>query len=563
MTEAKARMPSWLGTAVFYQIYPQSFADSLGDAIGDLPGLIGKLPYLKSLGITALWLNPIFESPFGDAGYDITDFRKVAPRYGTRQDAVRLFHEAHALGLKVVLDLVAGHTSDQHPWFLAACGNGAAEFRDHYIFTGREAQKPMFGDSIPKTSQGEHYVANFLPFQPALNYGYAPPDPAKPWQLAPEHPACLAMRDELRDLMRFWLDLGCDGFRVDMASSLIKGAATHEPLQRLWQEIRTWFDRDYPEAVLIAEWSHPSHAIDAGYHIDFMIHFGEPAYMHLVGSGNELCGTSRIPHVFFERSGEGDIRLFLDNFLKHYRATAGRGYISLPTGNHDFQRPRRGRDPEELRVLYAMLFTMPCVPFLYYGDEIGMRHLDGLPEKEGSMWRTGNRTPMQWQNGAPNLGFSNAPPSQLYLPVDPAPDAPTVSGQLADPTSLLHFTRRLIALRHRYSALGNDAEFHPLHAESGRYPFVYQRSDSRGRFVIAINPGEPACSVDLAELLGAEILLAEGAQLTHTRLELAGVSFAIFKLSDGRRFHDAARQPLRASREKQRCSRTLSKNCPS
>lgn len=526
----ETHMPSWLATAVFYQIYPQSFADTNGDGIGDLPGIINKLPYLKSLGINALWLNPVFESPFRDAGYDITDFHRIAPRYGTMEDAIRLFEEAHKLGMKVVLDLVAGHTSDQHPWFLAACANDPAR-RNRYVFTGHEPQKPMFGDTIPITDEGEHFVANFLPFQPALNYGYHPPDPARPWQLDPEHPDCLEVRNELRNIMKFWLDLGCDGFRVDMASSLIKGADASGPLQRLWREFRAWFDRDYPEAVLVAEWSHPIDAINAGYHVDFMIHFGETAYMHLVGPGNRLSGKSRIPHVFFERSGMGDIRLFLDSFIRHHRMTAGRGYISLPTGNHDFQRPRRGRDPEELRVLYAMLFTMPGVPFLYYGDEIGMRNLDDLPAKEGSMWRTGNRTPMQWEHGAPNLGFSTAPQAQLYLPVDSAPDAPTVSSQLADPSSLLHLTRRLIALRREHAGLGNDAGFKPLHAESGRYPFVYQRGDS---FAVAVNPGEAACQVDLSELRGAEVLLAEGAHLCNKRLELAGVSFAILKLNDRR-----------------------------
>ena len=521
--------PSWLRTALFYQIYPQSFADSNGDGIGDLPGLVSKLDYLKSLGVTALWLNPIFESPFGDAGYDIADFRKVAARYGTNEDAVRLFKEAHARGIKVVLDLVAGHTSDQHPWFQSAIGDPQSPYRDYYIFTGDEPQKPMFGDYCPTTPQGENYVANFLPFQPALSFGYHQPDPNRPWQLPAEHPACLKVRTELRDIMKFWLDLGCDGFRVDMASSLIRGGAVDE-LARLWQGFRAWFDRVYPEAVLVSEWSNPIQAIAAGYHVDFLIHFGEPAYSNLIGSGHPLRGKSRVPHVFFERSGEGDIRQFLDNYLKHYRATLGRGYTSLPTGNHDFQRPRRGRGFDDLRVLYVMLFTMPGVPFLYYGDEIGMRNIDGLPEKEGSMWRTGNRTPMQWDKAAPNLGFSTAPKKALYLPVDSAEDAPTVSEQEKHKDSLLHFTRKLIALRARHSALGNDAAFRPLYAQPGRYPFVYERSDASGRFAIAINPGEPECSVDLPELKGAKLVLGEGAKLSGTQLTMDGVSFAILKL---------------------------------
>ncbi len=524
--------PAWLRKAVFYQVYPQSFCDSNGDGIGDLPGLISKLDYLKGLGVNALWLNPIFESPFGDAGYDISDFRKVAPRYGTNDDAVRLFKEAHARGMRVVLDLVAGHTSDAHPWFKEAVCNPKSKYADYFIFTGDEPQMPMFGNTptvCPKPRTG-YYVANFLPFQPALNYGYLNPDPAKPWQYPPEHPACLAVRNELADIMRFWLDLGCDGFRVDMASSLIKGDTDAIALQRLWNGFRAWFDREYPEAVLVSEWSNPKQAISAGFHVDFMIHFGEPAYTYLVGSGNELRGKARVPHVFFERAGEGDIRLFLNNYLTHYQATAGKGYISLPTGNHDFQRPRRGREMPDLRVFYTMLFTMPGVPFVYYGDEIGMRNIDGLPEKEGSMWRTGNRTPMQWQAGAPNLGFSTAPAADLYLPVDDAPDAPTVSAQQADKGSLLNFTRRLIALRQEHPALGNDGAFKPLFADSLRYPFVYERSDASGSYAVALNPGETAVTVELAELDGATLVLGEGATLSGKKLVLHGVSYGVFSL---------------------------------
>ncbi len=530
---SKHHSPAWLSRAVFYQVYPQSFCDSNGDGIGDLPGLISKLDYLQSLGINALWLNPIFESPFGDAGYDISDFRKVAPRYGTNQDAARLFREAHKRDIRVVMDLVAGHTSDQHPWFKTACRKEQTDYTNYYIFTGNEPQQPMFGDrpsKVPGTRAG-YFKANFLPFQPALNFGYLHPDPAKPWQLPTEHPDCLAVRKELRDIMKFWLDLGCDGFRVDMASSLIKGDTDAVALTRLWQGFRSWFDREYPEAVLVSEWSNPIQAVEAGFHVDFMIHFGETAYTHLIGSGNKIEGKSRRPHVFFERAGEGDILLFLENYLKHYKAIASKGYVSLPTGNHDFQRPRLGREMDEVRGLFAMLFTMPGVPFLYYGDEIGMRNIDGLPEKEGSMWRTGNRTPMQWLKDAPNLGFSTAAKKKLYLPVDPEPDAPTVSEQETQKDSHLNFTRRLIKLRQKYSALGNDGSFKALFAQAGAYPFVYERSDAKGSFAIAINPSEKAVSLTLPLLQGARLLLGEGCQVTATELTMQGVSFGIYQLS--------------------------------
>ncbi len=524
--------PTWLKDAVFYQVYPQSFCDSNGDGIGDLNGLSSRLDYIKGLGVTALWLNPIFESPFGDAGYDVSDFRKVAPRYGTNADAVRLFREAHKRGLKVVLDLVAGHTSDRHPWFRQACRGADNPLSNRYIFTGDEPYLPPFGGKAPKVPgrRGGHYIANFLPFQPALNYGHAEPDPARPWQLPAEHPDCLTTRAELRDIMAFWLGLGCDGFRVDMASSLVKGENNAAALGRLWQGFRGWFDREHPEAVLVSEWSSPIEAIDAGFHIDFLIHFGETAYMPLIGPGNRLCGKSRRPHVFFERAGEGDITLFLHNYLRLHNATKGRGYISLPTGNHDFARPRRGRDPDELRVLYTMLFTMPGVPFLYYGDEIGMRNLDGIAQKEGSMWRAGNRTPMQWAGGAPNLGFSTAPKKKLYLPLDPAPDAPTVSAQEADPDSLLHFTRGLIALRQAHPALGNDGGFRPLYASRISYPFIYERSSGTTRFAVVINPGEADVAIELAGLERARTIFGDGVKIRGKSVSVRGVSAAVLKL---------------------------------
>ncbi len=522
--------PAWLHSAAFYQVYPQSFADSNGDGIGDLPGLISKLPYLKELGITAIWLNPFFESPFLDAGYDVADFRKVAPRYGTNEDAVRLFAEAHRLGLKVVLDLVAGHTSDRHPWFKAASADSESPYRQHYIFTGAVPEKPLFGDTVPKTAQGEYYVANFFSFQPALNYGYSDPDPLHPWERSPNHPHCLATRAELRDIMRYWLELGCDGFRVDMAASLIKGAVNSAALKELWQSIRSWLEREFPDAVLIAEWGNPEDAINAGYHVDFLLHFGEPAYVHLVGPLNEVREAGRSPPVFFDRAGHGDIRLFLTNYLHHYHATLGRGFIALPTGNHDFPRPRLGRTPAELRVLYAMLLTMPGVPFIYYGDEIGMRNISGLPEKEGSMWRTGNRTPMQWTDGAPNFGFSTAHPDQLYLPVDPTLDAPTVEAQTGDAGSLLEFTRDLLALRQTHRALGNTGSFAPLYAEAGARPFVYSRTADNRRFVVALHPAGVPGEVDLPDFSGATLLRSEGARLTGTKLSLDPVSFALLEL---------------------------------
>ena len=525
--------PAWLASAVFYQVYPQSFADSNGDGIGDLPGLIAKLPYIKSLGVTALWLNPIFESPFGDAGYDVADFRKVAPRYGTNSDAIRLFEEAHKLGLKVVLDLVAGHTSEQHPWFHDSAQRIPGVFRDRYIWT--DTPWSALGDKgfvIGNCDRAAAYHANFFYFQPSLNYGFAQPDPTKPWQQPVSAPGPQATRGELRAIMEFWLQAGCDGFRVDMADSLIKGDPDRSGIRDFWSDFRSWLDVDWPEAVLVSEWGNPAESIGAGFHIDFMLHFGEPAYRHLMSPCVEPAPRDNrfAAPCFLQAQGGIGPRAFVENYIRHLQATAGAGYIALPTGNHDFSRPSYGRTAEDLRVVFATLLTLPGVPFIYYGDEIGLRYRDDLPSKEGGYGRTGTRTPMQWQAGVPNLGFSNAPADQLYLPVDATPDAPTVGAQEHDAASLLHFVRHLLALRREHPALSNDGDFVALHAPVEPAPFVYQRTLGGRSILVVVNPtATPGqCPLPRFTTAGAHALLNHGVTLDATRIRCAPRSYAIY-----------------------------------
>src|ERR1039457_6610275 len=175
--------PAWLRDAVIYQVYPQSFYDTDGDGIGDLPGIIAKLDYIKSLGCTAIWLNPVFDSPFGDAGYDVRDYKKIAPRYGTNEDAKWLFVEAHKRGLRVVFDLVAGHTSIEHPWFIESAKAQSNAYSGFYLWV-----PPSVKDSIAhEGGRPEHFMKNFFEFQPALYYGSANPDPTKPWERAPNN----------------------------------------------------------------------------------------------------------------------------------------------------------------------------------------------------------------------------------------------------------------------------------------------------------------------------------------------------------------------------------------
>lgn len=515
--------PGWLKEAVFYQIYPQSFHDSNRDGIGDLPGIIAKLDYVASLGVNAIWLNPVFASPFADAGYDITDHCRVAPRYGCNGDLERLFAEAHRRGLRVVLDLVAGHTSIEHPWFKESMRAVPNEYSHRYLWTDRvwrQAPPPLQSLSGLGERNGSAII-NFFWCQPALNYGYADPDPTHPWEKPLEHPDCVATREALREVMRFWLDRGADGFRVDMAPSIVRG---HDPskrrsaLARWWRDIRQWLDRDYPEAVLISEWSYPKHAIAAGFHVDFMIHFETPAYNSLFRNHRpELVSSLPGGESFFDRGGTGDIRTFLDIYRVHRRATRGRGYISVPTGNHDTPpRLADGRNADELRCALLFLLTLPGIPFLYYGDEIGLRQAVDLPSKEGGYERTRVRTPMQWDDTA-NAGFSTAEAQALYLPVETVPGTRTVAAAERDDGSILHFVRRLIAWRRMHPALGADGAFVPVFAESKRSPFVYERRMGQERFWIAVNPSGSAVCVEIPRRIRPGLMLIEkGVELSIT-----------------------------------------------
>ena len=527
--------PAWLKDAIFYQVYPQSFFDTNGDGIGDIPGITTKLDYIKSIGCNALWLNPVFVSPFADAGYDVSDFRAVAPLYGTNEDLKMLFAEAHRRGMRVVLDLVAGHTSVEHPWFQQSMKNARNEFSDRYLWVEpvwRQAPPPL----VAITGYGERnggYVTNFFWCQPALNYGYADPNPANPWEKPVDHPNCQAMLDELKDIMKFWLDCGVDGFRVDMAQSLIRG---HDPaarllaLQKLWQDFRAWFDAEHPEAILVSEWSYPIHAIDAGFHIDFMIHFETVAYNSLFRNHREelITGLER-GTTYFDSKGEGNVRQFLDIYLEHHAATRGRGYISVPSGNHDTPpRLAEGRTEQELRCAWLFLLTLPGIPFIYYGDEIGMKYVSGLTSKEGGYERTGVRTPMQWDESA-NAGFSTASAETLYLPIGPETHGRNVAEAEANLDSILHFIRLLTGLRREHEALGADGEFEPLFAEQKGYPFVYERRAGGKRFWIAINPCDravaaswPTASGESISLLGDGAELSFGGESAKVRLDPAG-----------------------------------------
>jgi glycosidase len=535
----KTNCPEWLTNAVFYEIYPQSFNDTNKDGIGDFEGIIQKLDYIKSLGCNAIWINPCFASPFGDAGYDVADFYKIAPRYGTNADAKRLFREAKKRGMRICFDLVAGHTSNQHPWFKESSRAEKNPYSDWYIWTDSAWN---WGDATFKTVNGYsnrdgNYVTNFFHFQPALNYGFAKPDPKQPWQLPITHPACQAVRREMVKIMQFWLDMGVSGFRVDMASSLVKNDPAHKVTSKFWNEVRAHLDKKYPEAVLISEWSVPLEAIPAGFHIDFMIHFGTPAWNSLF-SLERYRSPFPLPsygHSFFDREGKGNIMDFLKVYMLHYKKTKNKGFISLPTGNHDTGRLSQGRTAKEIEVAYAFLLTLPGVPFLYYGDEIGMKYVEGLESKEGGFTRTGSRTPMQW-NSDKNAGFSSAAAEKLYLPLDGSKNRPTVANQEKNRNSLLNQVRQLVALRKGSAALASEGDFVPVYAKANTYPFVYLRKSGKERFLIAINPSAKSVTAEfqVAGLRGPGALeMGHGVVLTgeknRFKLAMDGITYGIFR----------------------------------
>jgi maltose alpha-D-glucosyltransferase/alpha-amylase len=544
--------PEWVHHAVFYQIYPQSFYDSNGDGIGDLRGIIQKLDYIKSLGVDAVWINPFFESPFGDGGYDILNHYKVAPRYGNNEDAKRLFKEAHKRGLKILFDFVASYTSMEHPWFKASARQQKNKFTNWYIWTDNVWLNPPkeYQSAFIKgygTRNGQ-YMQNFYYSEPALNYGFASPDPEQKWELSIDHPDVLSMREEMKKVFRFWMEMGADGFRADMAGALVKTANvegnqqffnTHEDgTKQFWRDIREILKKDFPEAFIVSEWSYPVSALDGCFHADFFHWFEGYNDLFQKESWRILNGYSE-GHSYFDKEGKGDITFFLGKFMEQYSHTKEKGYISLPLGNHDNARLGNERSDDDLEIIYAFGLTMPGVTFIYYGNEIGMRQMpENWPQVEGAYRpRNGARTPMQWSNGK-NLGFSTAPAKKLYLPADPAEDAPNVEVEEKDINSLLNRTRRLIKLKNTEPALAAYAEFAPLYAEANSYPFVYARAKDKDVVLVFLNPSGKGSTAEFElNIPYSKMTLLAGKEIEITKSDrrisaaIAGQTYAIYKLS--------------------------------
>lgn len=550
--------PKWLEDAIFYQIYPSSFMDSNGDGIGDLPGITSKLDYVKSVGANAIWLNPVFESGWFDGGYDVIDFYKIDPRFGTNDDMVTLIAEAHKRGIKICLDLVAGHTSDKCEWFKQSMQNGSNNrYSDYYIWLDSISDKDKediikrHQDPNPAASyrgryveshgpRAKYYLKNFFECQPALNFGYAHRDPNHPWEQAVDAPGPKAVRREMKNIMSFWFDKGIDGFRVDMAASLTKNDDDRTAIKALWREFRQWKDTNYPECVFISEWGNPPLAIPAGFNVDFLLHFNKPGIPSLFfEKGTPFEGNNNYRRSYFNRDGEGQIAEFIDSYTECFKRTKNIGYIALPTANHDFQRPNVGtrNTPEQLKVALTFYLTMPGIPFIYYGDEIGMKFIVNAPDKEGAKLRAGVRTPMQWTTDLRTAGFSTCEPSQLYMPIDNEGGRINVEAEEKYQNSILNYVRELVKLRRSSAALGNNGEWECLSQTSQPYPLVYKRTNGQETFVIVINPSAKKVECTIPSQAGkASVAAGIGKSQykkgkTYDKLTVNGFTATVYKLN--------------------------------
>ena len=475
-------MKEWLKNSVFYEVYPQSFYDTNADGIGDIPGVIEKLDYIKEMGFTAIWMNPCFESPFHDAGYDVSDYYKVAARYGTNDDIKRLCSEAHKRGIRVLLDFVPGHTSIEHPWFKESKKAEKNKYSDKYIWTDcmwKDIKNVLdVAGTIRGISERDGSCAvNFFSFQPCLNYGFA--KVTESWQCAVNSPEAMENRKMLVDIMCFWLKMGCDGFRIDLAHTLVKEDIDKTETIKLWREVLSEVNRKYPEAAFVSEWGEPDKAISGGFDMDFLLPYGDSHYLDLF----------RTDDCYFSHSGEGDLTEFFKAYQKTLEKTSGNGFICIPSGNHDIKRISYKLDEAELKLAYLFLMTMPGVPYIYNGDEIGMRYIDGLVSVEGGYDRTGSRTPMQWDSSK-NAGFSNAPSEKLYIVQDSSADRPTVKAQMNDESSVLNELKRLIHFRRANEELQESASFELI---CDGYPLAYIRG---GKYLILINPSDTKKSIN-------------------------------------------------------------------
>lgn len=375
------------------------------------------------------------------------------------------------------------------------------EYTDRYVWTDSIWEEPQGMGCIRGISDRDGSCAvNFFSHQPALNYGFYKCD--RPWQQPMDSEGAKATREELKNIMRFWLGMGCDGFRVDMAGSLVKHDEDGKGTIMLWQDIRGFLDREFPQAAMVSEWGEPDKSLQGGFHMDFLLHFGPSHY-------NDLF---RCEEPYFSGLGKGDIYGFVEKYLENYEKSERKGLICIPSGNHDMDRLARSIHGDNLKIAFAFLLSMPGAPFIYYGDEIGMRYVENLASVEGGYGRTGSRSPMQWDDTT-NAGFSAAPAEKLYIKQDSSPDRPTVKAQIADGNSLYNEIKKLIGIRQSHAALQSKGEIEFVYAEKNAYPFAYLRSAGEENILVIINPADREVSFGCG-YVPAEKLYSFGGEIT-------------------------------------------------
>ncbi len=504
-------MPEWWREAVFYQVYPRSFQDSNGDGVGDLPGIIARLDHLndgtpRSLGVDAIWLSPFYPSPMADFGYDVSDYCDVDPTFGTLSDFDRLLDEAHARGIRVIIDLVPNHTSDRHPWFVESRSSRDNPKRDWYIWAQPRSDgwppnnwQSVFAGVGPAWTfdekTGQYYLHHFLPEQPDLNW----------WNPA--------VREAMDELLRFWLDRGVDGFRLDVAHGLVKDPelrdnprvrAGRRARQRDWDhpgvhEVLAGFRRTldaYGERMAVGEVAVRDHARLMRYH------GGAARELHLVFNFHFLDQPWRA-----ER--------FRDAVARVERAFADRAWPCYTLSNHDRPRHASRFGLERARAAALMLLTLRGTPFLYYGEEIGMTDVP-IPRAQALdvAGRDPERTPMQW-DASPGAGFTTGAP---WLPIARARRRVNVAAARDDPRSLLSLYRRLIWFRKRSAAL-RRGRYRALRSPWGVFAYVRETDDER--LLVALNLQNRARRVAFAVVpRSARLILSTDPERDEGELDL-------------------------------------------
>jgi len=498
------REPSWYKDAVIYQVHVRSFSDSNGDGIGDFPGLTQRLDYVQELGVNAIWLMPFFPSPLRDDGYDIADYRSVHPSYGTLEDFKAFLATAHERGIRVIIEMVLNHTSDQHPWFLASRSSRDNPKRDWYVWSETDSRyrgtRIIFLDTEMSNWAWDpisksYYWHRFFSHQPDLNY---------------DNPE---VREEMWDVMKFWLDLGIDGFRLDAVPYLIEREGTScenlPETHAIVRDLRKRVDGQFPGAMLLAEanqWPadlRPYFGNGDEFHMAFHFPLMPRMFMALRLEDRKpiteiLQQTPEIPEscqwcLFLRNHDELTLEMVTDIERDYmYDIYAGDKAMRLNLGIRRRLAPLLDNDRRRIELMNGMLMSMPGTPIIYYGDEIGMGDNIYLGD------RNGVRTPMQW-NGGWNGGFSNADPESLYSPPILNPvfgyQAVNVLSQRRTPHSLLSWMKHIINTRRSTPVFGSGS-IRFLYPANHRI-LAYVRQLGRETVLVVNNLSSAAQAVEL------------------------------------------------------------------